>query len=166
MKSGVRFGDQVSGDSKSSEIWSVGKVGRSSGDSMESLKVVARYINGKIIKGLSQDFFPNKDRLHVYPANKPSGEAVEVWIKQLKAVFFVRDFLGNSHYIERKKYIPGDNPSGRKIEVRFRDGEVLVGTTLGYDPTRPGFFLFPADPKSNNVRVFAVTTAVQKVRYL
>jgi hypothetical protein len=133
---------------------------------MEPVKVVARYVNGKRVKGFSQDFFPNKDRFHVYPAAKPSGEAVEVLVKELKAVFFVQDFAGNSLYNERKKYIEGDKPAGRKVEVTFMDGEVLVGTTLGYDPSRPGFFLFPADPKSNNIRVFAVIPAVKKVRYL
>ena len=133
---------------------------------MESIKVVARYIDGKTVKGLSQDFSPNKDRFHVYPADKPSGEAVEILLKELKAVFFVRDFVGNYQYNERKEYISGDKPSGRKIEMTFADGEVLVGTTLGYDPKRPGFFLFPADPQSNNIRVFAVTTAIKKVRYL
>ena len=133
---------------------------------MEPVKVVARYINGRRVKGFSQDFFPNKDRFRVYPAAKPSGEAVEVLVKELKAIFFVQDFAGNSLYNERKKYIEGEKPSGRKVEVTFMDGEVLVGTTLGYDPSRPGFFLFPADPKSNNIRVFAVTPAVKKVRYL
>jgi hypothetical protein len=128
--------------------------------------VVARYVNGKRVKGFSQDFFPNKDRFRVYPAAKPSGEAVEVLVKELKAVFFVQDFAGNSLYHERKKYLEGEKPSGRKVEVTFMDGEVLVGTTLGYDPSRPGFFLFPADPKSNNIRVFAVSTSVKKVRYL
>ena len=133
---------------------------------MEPVKVVARYVNGKRVKGFSQDFFPNKDRFHVYPAAKPSGEAVEVLLKELKAVFFVQDFAGNSLYNERKKYLEGDKPSGRRVEVTFMDGEVSVGTTLGYDPNRPGFFLFPADPKSNNIRVFAVSTSVKKVRYL
>lgn len=133
---------------------------------MEALKVVARYTDGRIVKGLSQDFFPNKDRFHIYLAENLSGEAVEVLLKELKAVFFVRDFSGNARYNERKEYTAEDKPSGRKIEVTFADGEVLVGTTLGYDPKRPGFFLFPADPKSNNVRVFALATAVKKVRYL
>ena len=133
---------------------------------MEPVKVVARYVNGKRVKGFSQDFFPNKDRFHVYPAAKPSGEAVEVLVKELKAVFFVQDFAGNSLYHERKKYLEGEKPSGRKVEVTVMDGEVLVGTTLGYDPSRPGFFLFPADPKSNNIRVFAISTSVKKVRYL
>jgi hypothetical protein len=133
---------------------------------METLKVVARYVDGKIVKGLTQDFSPNKDRFHVYPTENPSGEAVEVPVRELKAVFFVKDFVGNYKYDERKEYLPEDKPSGRKIEVTFADGEVLVGTTLGYDPKRSGFFLFPADPGSNNTRVFAVTTAVKKVRYL
>ena len=133
---------------------------------MEPVKVVARYINGKRVKGYSQDFFPNKDRFHISPADKPSGEATEVLVRELKAVFFVRDFTGNFQYDERKNYLEEEKPSGRKIEVTFKDGEVMVGTTLGYDPSRPGFFLFPADPKSNNIRVFAVSTAVKKVRHL
>ena len=118
------------------------------------------------MKGFSQDFSSNKDHFHVYPADKSSGEGIEVFFKVLKAVFFVRDFAGDAQYNERKEYIQGDKPSGRKIEVTFKDGEILVGTTMGYDPNRPGFFLFPADPKANNIRVFAVTTAVRKVRYL
>jgi hypothetical protein len=133
---------------------------------VEPVKVVARYVNGKRVKGFSQDFFPNKDRFHIYQAAKPSGEAVEVLVKELKAIFFVQDFVGNYLYNERKGYIQGEKPSGRKVEVTFADGEVLIGSTLGYDPSRPGFFLFPADPKSNNIRVFAVTTAVKKVRFL
>jgi hypothetical protein len=133
---------------------------------VEPVKVVARYVDGKIVKGISQDFSPNRDHFHVYLTESPSSEAVEVLVKELKAVFFVRDFVGNSRYNERKEYAPKDKPSGRKIEVTFVDGEVLVGTTLGYDPKRPGFFLFPADPQSNNIRVFAVATAVKKVRYL
>lgn len=133
---------------------------------MEPVKVVARYVSGKRVKGFSQDFFPNKDRFHIYPAAKPSGEAVEVLVKELKAIFFVQDFVGNYLYNERKGYIQGEKPSGRKVEVTFADGEVLIGSTLGYDPSRPGFFLFPADPKSNNIRVFAVTTTAKKVRFL
>ncbi len=135
---------------------------------MEPVKVVVRYVSGKIIKGFTQDFLPNKDRFHLHPANKPSGDvpAMEILVKDLKALFFVKDFGGDPQHVERKKYMEGEHPQGRKVEVTFSDGEVMVGTTLGYDPNRPGFFIFPADPKCNNIRVFAVTTSVKKVRQL
>lgn len=133
---------------------------------MEPIKVVLRYASGKVLKGFTQDFLPNKDRFHLHPTDKASGEAKEVFVKELKAVFFVKDFAGNPQYNERKKYLEGEKPSGKKVEVTFKDGEVLMGSTLGYDPSRPGFFFFPTDPKSNNIRVFAVSPAVKNVRYL
>ena len=133
---------------------------------MEAVKVVIRYVSGKVIKGFTQDFFPNKDRFHLHHAAKSSGEAVEVQIKDLKAIFFVQDFEGNAQYSERKSYGEGERAQGRKVEVTFADGEVLVGSTMGYDPNRPGFFIFPADPKSNNMRVFVVSSSVKKVRNL
>ncbi len=133
---------------------------------MEPVKVVAHYSNGKVIKGVTQDFFPHKDRFHLYPAGKPSGDPTEVIVKELKALFFVHDFLGNRMYKERNKYLEGEQSQGRKIEVTFVDGEIMVGSTLGYDPNRPGFFIFPADTKGNNIKVFAVAPAVKGVRYL
>ena len=42
----------------------------------------------------------------------------------------------------------------------------MVGTTQGYNPGRPGFFLIPADPQSNNERCFVVTGATQEVALL
>ena len=133
---------------------------------MEPIKVVIRYLNGKVLKGFTQDFLPNKDRFHLHPADKASGESLEVFTKDLKAIFFVQDFAGNPQYDERKKYMESEKPQGRKVEVTFVDGEILVGSTLGYDPKRPGFFLFPVDPKSNNIRVFAISPSVKNVRYL
>ena len=133
---------------------------------MDPVKVVARYANGALLKGFTQDFLPNKDRFHLHLAEKAASEAKEVLLKELKAIFFVQDFGGNPQYNERKKYAEGEKPAGRRVEVTFKDGEVLVGSTLGYDPSRPGFFFFPADPRSNNIRVFAVSPSVKNVRYI
>ncbi len=132
---------------------------------MGATKVVARYTDGRVIKGFTQDFFPNKDRFHLILED--NRRTVEVFVQRLKAVFFVRDFSGNSQYQERKRYLQGENPGGVKLEVTFADNEVLVGSTpLGYDPKRQGFFVTPADPESNNVRVFVVASAVKGVRQL
>ena len=90
-----------------------------------------------------------------------------MFVKRLKAVFVVRDFYGNPQYNERKEYIEGEAPHGLKLEVTFTDGEVMVGSTLlSYDPNRQGNFIIPADPESNNIRVFVVSSAVKSVRQL
>jgi len=134
---------------------------------MEPTKVVVKYANGKVIKGFMQNFFPNKDWFHLIPLDKPSGETIAVFIERLKAIFVVRDFNGNPQYHERKNYMNGENPSGLKLEVIFTDGEVMVGSSmLSYDPKRPGNFIIPADPGSNNIRVYVVSSAVKSVRQL
>jgi len=134
---------------------------------VEQGKIVARHADGKILKGHSRDFYPNKPHFHLFPAGAgPSEEPIEVRIKDLKAVFFVRDFGGDPSYQERKQFAEGERTPGRRVQVAFKDGEVLVGTTLGYDSRRPGFFFIPVDPKSNNLKVFAVAAAVTNVRFL
>ena len=134
---------------------------------MEPAKIVARFQNGKIKKGYSQDFFPNKPVFHLSKdAQGTSGEPEEVQVNALKALFFVKDFSGNPNYKEQKRFREGDKPSGRKVEVTFADGEVLQGSVLGYNPKQSGFFLFVADPKGNNIRVFVVNNAIKNFRYL
>lgn len=130
-------------------------------------KIVVRYRNGSMLKGYAQDFSPGAQYFHVRAeGGKTSSPPTRVVMQELKAIFFVRDFVGNGGYREQKSFVPGQPLSGRKVEVTFQDGEVLVGTTTGYDPTRPGFFLFPADDRSNNVRMYIVAKAVKGVRFV
>jgi hypothetical protein len=130
-------------------------------------KIVIRYANGKTLKGYSQDFSPASPHFHVRPNEAAgSGPGQQVSLCDLKAVFFVRNFSGDNSYEERKTFVAGKALSGKKIEVTFKDGEVFVGTTTGYDAHRPGFFLFPADDKTNNTRTFVMTAAVKNVRFL
>jgi len=134
---------------------------------MEPVKVIMRYANGRLIKGYTNDFFPNKPQFHVRPVDaNPKDAGMLVFVKELKAVFFVKDFSGNPAYNEKKDFTGNPQSVGRKMEVTFSDGEVLVGSTMGHDPKRPGFFLYPADPESNALRVFVISAAVSRFRYL
>ena len=130
-------------------------------------KIVVRYVNGKTLKGYSQDFSPTSPHFHVRPNEAVGSDpGQQVSLCDLKAIFFVRYFSGDDSYEERKTFVAGKALSGKKIQVTFKDGEVLVGTTTGYDAQRPGFFLFPADDKTNNTRTFVVMAAVKNVRFL
>lgn len=127
-------------------------------------KVVVAYLDGRRARGCVFDFSALKDTFRLSPENGQQQKGPEVSLKELKAVFFVKDFRGDSRYRESKKVESGK--PGRKIEVTFSDGEKIVGTTQGYNPQAKGFFVFPADAKSNTVRVFVVNWNVRDVKFL
>ena len=126
-------------------------------------RIVARFADGRVVKGTTQDFSVTRDYFHIIPP-EPGVPPMRVGIPSLKAVFFVKDHTGNKHYSEKKafdKLVPG-----RKLQVVFKDGETLVGASTAYDAARPGFFMTPADPKSNNDRIFVVARAVRAVAFI
>lgn len=131
-------------------------------------RVVARYLDGRTIKGTTADFLPTRSTFHVIPGGQSgtSIQVVDVRMADLKAVFFVKDLTGDAAYNEGKAFASDARAAGRKVQVEFNDGEIIVGTTQGYQPDRPGFFVVPVDPKSNNDRCFVVMAAVKDVKFL
>jgi len=132
---------------------------------MEPIKIVLHYADGGILKGYTEDFRPDCPTFHFH---KDTQETVptEMGVEGLKALFLVKTFGGNPDYGERKEFMEGDKAYGDKVEVTFGDGEMMQGSCIYYHPERPGFFLLPPDPKSNNMLVFAVNAAVRDFRYL
>jgi hypothetical protein len=57
---------------------------------MDLNQVVARYKNGKIIKGSTYNFNPKRNVFHVVPKGKDAERVFEVSFSELKAVFFVK----------------------------------------------------------------------------
>ncbi|MBI1822862.1 MAG: hypothetical protein HY200_10155 [Nitrospirae bacterium] len=132
-----------------------------------SQRIVVRFQDGKVLKGTTQDFFPNKDRFHL---NQTDGESfpvpVEISLTQVKAVFFVKDYKGNKEY-QAPSGFEGSSQSqyGKKAMIHFKDGEILYGYTQGFSPGRLGFFLFPHDANSNNLKVYIVQAFVSKLEF-
>ncbi len=130
-------------------------------------KIVIRYTDKRIVKGVTVDFSPNRDIFHITPVGfSPSDKPLEVRIADLKAIFFVKDFTGNPKYEDKKNFEPGKPILGRKIRVLFKDGEILIGTTQGYQLNRQGFFVIPADSQSNVERCYVVTKATREVKFI
>ena len=127
-------------------------------------KIVVRYVEGQMLKGYTQDFSANRPQFSLWPSINAAAHArVIVPLARLKGVFFVRDFAGNPGYVERAD--TGGPQHGRRIEVTLLDDEVIVGRTLSYRADGHGFFVVPADPLANNIRVFVVASSVRQVRF-
>lgn len=131
-------------------------------------RIVARFVDGKVVKGTTADFNPDRPLFHVVPqtlAGQPPPP-VEIAVATLKALFFVKHFEGDAAYNEAKAFAPTARTQGKRVKVEFKDGETIVGTTMGYQADRAGFFLSPVDPKSNNDRCFVVLAAVRSTTFL
>ncbi len=127
-------------------------------------KIVVRYREGGTLKGYTVDFHPSRAHFSLWPSvNAHARERVIVPLARLKALFFVKSFAGNAAHAGDVSF--ANALAGRKIEVMFFDREIVRGTTLNYRPDGIGFFITPADARSNNQRVFVVNSAVHQVRF-
>jgi len=81
-----------------------------------------------------------------------SGQAETLPTHRLKAIFFM---------------VPGGAgqtaPSGQKVRVTLADGRQVVGFSSDFRSEAPGFFLVPADVRTNTSRVYLFRSAVDLI---
>ena len=135
----------------------------------ENQKVILRFIDGKMLKGYIRDLKIAEEYLYL---EDESAHQLKVRLKELKAIFYVKKFEGERGHQE-KKLFSGTRPGSRRVFVKFKDGETIMGNMEGEIPWQKGFFLesmkekaftiIPVDENSNNTKILVVTTAVQDV---
>ncbi|HEX7550053.1 MAG TPA: hypothetical protein VF579_05725 [Candidatus Methylomirabilis sp.] len=124
--------------------------------------VVIRYLDGRMLKGETDDFYPGAMALTVA---QPFGESVHLTdFTGVKGIFFVKTLEGNTSYKARNDFAIASQ-FGRRTVVEFADGETMRGFTLPGQIAQPFFFLFPVDPKANNGKVYVVRAATVDIRY-
>jgi hypothetical protein len=122
--------------------------------------VAVRYKDGRVLKGWTADFYPQRPLFHI--KDNESSEVIRVRLPDLKAVFFIRTPGGKPDHEERKDFDLQQTPE-REIWVQFKDGEELAGWSTSYASTGAGFYFRPTDPDSNMERAYVVRQAVAKV---
>lgn len=129
-------------------------------------KVVARRIDGMLIKGTTGDFSPDKNTFHVHDREHGKYDVHTIKLNDLKAVFFVKSLQGDkAAALKKHKEVIFENPEiGKHIRVFFHDGEVVDGRTHSFHLDKMGFFMTPIDKKSNNERIFVVLQSVEKIK--
>lgn len=136
---------------------------------MNHQKVIMRCLDGRIVKGFIGHFSVSDEFVAL---EDESSEMHRFGVDQLKAIFFVKTFEGKPEYSEKKTF--RDPVSlGKRVFVKFKDGESMAGYIEGGVPWEkgfflepqkgPGFFLIPVDHDSNNIKVFVVASSVRDV---
>lgn len=124
--------------------------------------VVARYLNGDVVKGQSMDVAPGKAFCHVRTEDGIS----KVEYKDLKALYFVKNLVGDSKRDEVHDVQDDDiRLRGSKLlEIVFKDDERLVVLCNSFPPKTERFFVMPVDLDSNNHRILINRGAVASMK--
>jgi hypothetical protein len=129
---------------------------------MQGHLIVAHFIDGTIVKGVSLDVNPAKPACHL---KTDAGPVVEVTLAKVKALFFVKSAVGNKEHREAKTTAQGDTRlvGARLVRAVFSDTEEIVGLMNRFPPNTPFFFMLPVDPASNNIRILVNKGAVKQL---
>lgn len=125
-------------------------------------KLVVHKRDGSVFKGVTQDFDPECETFHFLPG-EGGGIPISMQLAEMKALFWVKDYIGNRQFVAQQSFDQGDQPGERTI-VTFQDGEEIWGTLTGDADGKLGFFLIPADAEDNNIRIFVVRSALKGTR--
>jgi hypothetical protein len=109
------------------------------------------------IEGLLGNAPPSPpETFHVRLLDSDSIE--EISVKDIKAIFYVNSFDGDSDHKQLNFHTRAPIVHGIWMRFQFLDGEVMEG--IVYNSIRylvdPGFFLLPTDPGSNNKLVYVL----------
>ncbi|MBI3184527.1 MAG: hypothetical protein HYZ28_20520, partial [Myxococcales bacterium] len=113
-------------------------------------RVIIHTVEGLVKRGTVRDIDLQEE---VIPLENQAGGAPErIATSRVKAVFFMLQ--------------PGSRQpptAGKKIRVTFIDGRQVAGFSSDFGNDEPGFFMVPADNRTNTARIYIFRSSVQTV---
>ncbi len=113
-------------------------------------RVVLHTVDGQVKRGLLVDALLDAPGLPLQPQGPGAPELIPA--DDIKAIFFM--------------LAPGEKapaPEGKKVRVTFRDGRQVAGFSPDYQEGLVGFFMIPADTRTNTGRIWVYQSAVKQV---
>ncbi|MFN0062689.1 MAG: DUF6982 domain-containing protein [Myxococcaceae bacterium] len=113
-------------------------------------RVIIHTLEGQVKRGTLRDvnLFESAIPLELAAGDLPESIAAD----RIKAIFFMQPAGAR----------PPPN-TGRKVRVTFKDGRQVAGFSADVDDQQPGFFVVPADNRTNTARIFIFRSSVQTV---
>lgn len=123
-------------------------------------KVIVRKLDRDAIQGyVAPAAFIANGKLELL---NTSGKMVLIDLKEIKGVYFVRDF-SDSESIARKTFAARPRTEGLWVRIKFRDNDSMEGM-MSNDLSQllpEGFFVNPPDTRSNTQRIFVPRSALE-----
>lgn len=127
-------------------------------------KVTVRKLDRDSMNGFVSTHFINEGKLEML---NTAGNLVTVDLKEIKCVYFVRDF-GDADELNRKTFTTRPRTEGLWVRLRFKDNDQLEGM-MPNDLTQfmpEGYLINPPDTRSNTQRIFVPRTALTELTVL
>jgi hypothetical protein len=127
-------------------------------------KVIITFPDGTSLQGYVNPLRLPDDPLDVLTTN---GEHREVPLKEIRAVYFVRDFT-EDYEPERKAFFSRPKLDGLWVRLKFRDNETLEGVVSNdlLALLDSGIQITPPDMNGAAVRIFVPRSALSEVTVL
>jgi len=147
--------------------------------STQEHKIVIRVCSGEVIKGyveLGEDLEPaalfqdlKGAALRTIAVKSLGSKAtLDISLRNIKSVFFVRSFRGDPGRKDLRFYANGPEVGKIWAEIRFRDNEVLEGLIENSAQylLEDGFIVRPTDTGSNSLLIYVNKEAIESFRVL
>ena len=127
-------------------------------------KVIVTFSDGTSLQGYMNPLRLPDDPLDVLTTN---GEHRQVPLKEIRAVYFVRDFT-EDYEPERKAFFSRPKVDGLWVRLKFRDNETLEGVVNNdlLALLDSGLQITPPDLNGAAVRIFVPRSALSEVTVL
>jgi hypothetical protein len=113
-------------------------------------RVIIHTMEGQVKRGTIRNLDLMDDAI---PLELQAGSAPErIPMARVKAIFFMAQIGAKP-----------PPPVGEKIRVTFRDGRQVAGYSSDYKGSEIGFFIVPADTRTNTARIYVFRSSVQAV---
>lgn len=146
---------------------------------MKERKVVVKLLSGDVVKGhlllpsdpdmadLFNDSVQDQNMVITIRSLNPD-ESLQVALRDIKAVFFVKSFRGDAKRKGLRFYTNGPSVGAIWAEIRFQDNEIIEAMidNSAQHLMGDGLFLRPSDAESNNVLVYVNKSAIANYRVL
>jgi hypothetical protein len=125
-------------------------------------KVIVRKLDRDSLNGyVSPANYVHEGKLELL---NTSGTVVSIDLKDIKGVFFVREF-GETDTFTRKTFTSRPRTEGLWVRLKFKDNDTLEGMMPNdlTQTTSDGFLINPPDLRSNTQRIFVPRSSLESL---